>query len=132
MKTSEQIPEPRTAGSGTVGNNARIPAYHDPNRSPLLTQHAWPVLARSRPNPMCPFAQATAARASGQASPQQVSHPSPHFFAPADEKAKQRCFTEFHQQLFGTPMRTLSSPTTPPTGTAATRSAFTRLEVSHG
>lgn len=132
MRTSEQIPEPHTAGSRAVGNQARIPAHHNPHRYQLHTRHARPVLARISPNPRRPFAQATAARASGQASPQQFSRLGPQFFASTHAKAKQGCFTEFQQQLFGTLMTRLSSLISPPAGTGVTHSAFARLEVSHG
>ena len=132
MRTSEQIPEPRTAGSRAVGNRARIPAHHSPYTYLLPIRLAWHVLARSSPNPRRPFEQATAARASGQTSPQQIARLSPQFFASTTAKAKQRCFTEFHQQFFGTLMTRLSSLTSPPVGTGVTHSAFARLEVSHG
>jgi hypothetical protein len=132
MRTSEQIPEPRTAGSRAVGSQARIPAHHNPCRYQLHTQHSPPVLARSSMGSRYLFAQATAARASGQASPQQVARLGPQFFASTTAKAKQRCFTEFHQQLFGTLMTRLSSLTSPPAGTGVTHSALARLEVSHG
>ena len=132
MRTSEQIPEPHTAGSRAAGNQARIPAHHNPYRYELPKRHACPVLARRCPNPGRQLAQTTEAHASGQPSTMQVSRCGPHFFAPAHGKAKQGCFTEFHQQLFGAPMRPLSSLTTPPAGTATTRNAFIRLEVTHG
>lgn len=132
MKTSEQTPEPRTAGSRAVGHQARIPAHLNPYRLQLHTQHAWPVLARSNPNPRRPFAQATPARASRQASPGQLFRPGPNFFAPNHEKAKQGCFTKFQQQPFGTLMSPFTPLVTPPAGSATTPCAFVRLEVSHG